>query len=430
MENNKTIAVYTLGCRANQFDSESLFEDFKSRGYQRVEEHQDADIHLVNTCTVTNTGDKKSAQLLKKIIREKKSGKVVATGCSAQLDPKGLLELGVDFVVDNANKSKLASHLESGIQPMLTSNIYKVEKVEHTPITHFNQKARAHLKVQDGCNQYCSYCIIPFVRGKSRSLPFEEVKEQFLSLLQQGYKEIVLTGIHVGHYKDPNNNKPFSHLLKSLLEIEGDFRIRLSSIEPREINPEIIRLFSQYPKKLCRHLHIAVQSGSSSILEKMRRGHDAEYLRRLIDSLYAIDNHFGIGLDIIVGFPGETEEEFSETVEFLNSYPFSYGHVFRFSPKEGTAAAKYPDQIPEKIKKERSDILREIVKSKQKNFLEKIAGTEQDIIWETPRYGTSSNYTHVRAKENSQTPGSRNTLKLGFSIQQKSAEKFPSLDVV
>ncbi len=427
MSKKPQIALYTLGCRANQFDSESVMAQFKQQGYERTSEFSSADVHVVNTCTVTNPGDAKSRQVIKKILKMN-SGKVIVTGCSAQQDAKALAELGVDLVVDNANKDELYQHfLNHSHTPVVTSSIRHLDKIKNTPIENFGEKARAHLKIQDGCNQYCSYCIIPFVRGRSRSLPPHSVLEQLQKLIQNGYQEIVLTGIHVGYYN--SEDLSLSQILSQILEMPGNFRIRISSIEPLEIDEAMLALFRKYPKKLCRHLHIAIQSGSDAILSEMKRRYDKAYLKKLFSSLYQLDPLFGIGLDVIVGFPGETEEQFQETLTFIKNNPVSYGHVFRFSPKKGTPAAKSPHSVSGKIKKERSEVLRQLIAQQQSQFLNKMAESTQEVIPETATSGCTANYTHVRLNNISPDAiGKILTVKLKKQITQNKNDKFPSIE--
>jgi threonylcarbamoyladenosine tRNA methylthiotransferase MtaB len=421
-----TIAVYTLGCRANQFDSESVFSQFERHGYVRVPEFSSADVHLVNTCTVTNKGDNKSRRLIKKIVR-RNTGRVIVTGCSAQQDADAILRLGADFVVDNANKKALYKHV-SGNSPgtCITSNIRRIRSMEQTPVNQFGNRARAHLKIQDGCNQYCTYCIIPHVRGRSRSLVPDTVLQQLEKLISNNYREIVLTGIHVGHYS--SRGIPFSGILHKVLKVPGDFRIRLSAIEPGEIDGSVLRLFRAYPQKLCRHLHVSIQSGSDHVLTKMKRGYDKQFMQKLFSQLTAVDEYFGIGIDAIVGFPGETEADFRETLEFIRSMPVCYGHVFRFSPKKGTPAAEYPGQIPERIKKERSEILRSLLHKKQKAYLESQAGSLHDTVFETSAQGLTSSYIRIRLKGRKSSAGERRTVRLSSSFSQKKNEKFPVAD--
>jgi threonylcarbamoyladenosine tRNA methylthiotransferase MtaB len=443
-----------LGCRANQFDSESLFAQFAQNGYQRAEEFTEADVHIVNTCTVTNTGDAKGRNLIRKVMKSNPNSRVVVTGCSAQQDGKVLLDLGVDLVVDNANKNDLyrryqellsiestEEHIGERVQASwIHSPIRTLKTLEYTPIESFGNKTRAHLKIQDGCNQYCTYCIIPHVRGRSRSLEPERIFSQLNTLLEKGYKEIVLTGIHVGHYQYPENvgdkqrgkgDKNFAQILKDILDYPGDFRVRLSSIEPLEITKEVLKLFEEYPHKLCRSLHIAIQSGSSTVLERMKRRYSRSTLESLFEQLFAIDSHFGFGIDVIVGFPGETEEEFQESCSFIQKYPLSYGHVFPFSAKKGTPAAGYPEHVSSALKKERGQILRSLIQENQKAFLRGLEGSTHSAIFENSHTGTLSNFVRVRLSKNSAVEpivGREYPVILSNRFTQQEQEKYPVVE--
>jgi threonylcarbamoyladenosine tRNA methylthiotransferase MtaB len=424
MDKKPTIAVYTLGCRTNQFDSESIFAQFKKYGYLRVPEYSEADIHLVNTCTVTNKGNQKGRQLIRKLVRSN-IGKVVVTGCSAQEDAQAIADLGVDLVVDNANKKNLYRHLEQLHQRIVSSPIRRIKSLEQTPIEQFGSKARAHLKIQDGCNQYCTYCIIPQVRGRSRSLKPEQLLSQLQKLINHGYKEIVLTGIHVGHYQ--YGDMRFSDILGRILEEPGEFRVRLSAIEPREVNSRVMDLFTRHPQKLCRHLHVAIQSASDSVLTGMKRRYNGAFLERLFLELSDIDPHFGIGTDVMVGFPGESHDEFQNTYDFIESSPINYGHVFRFSPKKGTPAADFPDQIPETIKKHRSEALRILLEKKHETFIKSQVGTVRNAVFETDKKGHTDNYLTVALIKNRVCPGDKLDISVLSGYSKSRNEKFPSV---
>jgi threonylcarbamoyladenosine tRNA methylthiotransferase MtaB len=426
MKKEKTIALYTLGCRANQFDSESIFSQFSLRGYIRVPEFSNADVHIINTCTVTNSADSKSRQLIRKVVRSKGQGKVIITGCSVQLDARSMSVYGVDLIVDNANKPDLYLYFsENGDFRIVSSDIQKIKEIAHMPVQVFGGKARAHLKVQDGCNQRCSYCIIPAVRGNSRSLPQPQVIEQLQSLLNNGYSEIVVTGIHCGQYR--YKRQRFPQLLASIMDFPGNFRVRLSSLEPTELNGPLLSLFNQYPDKLCRHVHVPIQSASNTILKRMHRPYGTDQLRRVFEGLSAIGQGANIGIDVITGFPGETDREFEDTLNFIKSQPISYGHVFPFSAKKSTPAALYARQIPKEEKTRRAALVRGILKIKQQEFLSSQFFTTARAVMESPTYGTTGNYLRVSLSKKGYKSGDIVAVKILDTITQSASEKFPVL---
>ncbi len=419
----KTVAIYTLGCRANQFDSESIISSFFEQGYQKVQEFSNADVHIVNTCTVTNASDKKSQQIIKRLVKKFSNSQIVATGCSAQQNPETLSKLGVNLVVDNTNKNQIFEYLEtSKTKPIVNTPIRKLKIMEQKMIYHFGEKTRANLKIQDGCNQYCSYCIIPHVRGRSRSLDPVQIREQLSQLIQQGYKEIVLTGIHVGHYH--YNDLDFANILEIILNTDSNFRVRLSSIEPLEINDRVLHLFRRFPKKLCRFLHIAIQSGSSSILNRMKRQYDATYLTKLFNNLHQIDPNFGLGIDVIVGFPNESELEFLETVNFVKTLPLYYGHVFPFSAKNGTPAATLPNQISTIEKKTRCTKLRLVIQQQQEKFLKQLIDQKRVALFEKNSIGVLDNFVRIKVDVKVQQH-KQALVELKSSWSQSETEKYP-----
>lgn len=352
-----TVAFHTLGCKVNHYETEAIWQLFKEAEYERVDFETNADVFVINTCTVTNTGDKKSRQVIRRAIRQNPDAVVCVTGCYAQTSPAEIMEIpGVDVVVGTQDRNKLIGYIEDykkERQPINgVGNIMKNRTYEELEVPYFTDRTRASLKIQEGCNNFCTFCIIPWARGLMRSRDPEKVIEQATQLVASGYKEIVLTGIHTGGYGQDLKNYNLAQLLRDLEQIEDLERIRISSIEASQLTDEVIQVIAA-STKVVRHLHIPLQSGSDSVLKRMRRkytmAHFSERLTRLHEALPGL----AVTSDVIVGFPGETEEEFQETYDFIVDHHFSELHVFPYSPRIGTPAARMDDQIDEQVKNER-----------------------------------------------------------------------------
>jgi len=377
------VAFHTLGCKVNQDDTESLMTLFQNRGYEVVPFGPGADIYVINTCAVTQTGAGKSRQSIRKAIGFG-SGIVVATGCYSQVSPEeaGGIE-GVDLLVGMAERPQIVDLVEKYLadhQKRLQIEIFEHDGWIDLPHGLVSGRTRAMLKIEEGCEQFCSYCIIPYARGKVRSMPLERVVSEFQKLLEAGYREIVLTGIHLGCY-GKDLGLTLDDVLKELVTFPGEFRIRLGSIEPTDFTEELIRRIAGQPR-ICQYLHIPLQSGSDRILERMNRGYRLDYFRDLLKALRSINPLIGIGTDLIVGFPGETEEDFESTLEFVSKQRFSKMHVFRYSPRKGTPAAAMPDRVPGKIQEERSHRIGKIAAEMSRAYADQFIGRSVEVLFE------------------------------------------------
>lgn len=369
----KTVSIATIGCKVNQFEAEALMAQLEEKGYCPVSFESGADITIINTCTVTHRADFDSRQIVRRALRNRPDSLVIVTGCYSQVAPEAFNRIeGVRYILGNREKqqiSELLPFMEKGELPMVqVSDIQREKTFIETPVPTFHRHTRGFVKIQDGCNGHCSYCIIPQARGPSRSLPLERVIEQLRLLKGRGFKEVVLTGIHIGSYG--GDLRPSSSLVELLERIEKEDtppRIRLSSIEPLDFSEH---LFSILPKltKLCPHLHISIQSGEDEILRRMMRGYDRSFLCNLIEKLYRSIPEVSIGADVIVGFPGETEERFEKTYQLVESLPISYLHVFPFSKRKATVAAQLDQQIDPSEIRLRAERMRELGRRKRRSF--------------------------------------------------------------
>ncbi|MCA1017184.1 MULTISPECIES: tRNA (N(6)-L-threonylcarbamoyladenosine(37)-C(2))-methylthiotransferase MtaB [Bacillus] len=352
-----TVAFHTLGCKVNHYETEAIWQLFKEAGYERKDYESKADVYVINTCTVTNTGDKKSRQVIRRAIRHNPDGVICVTGCYAQTSPAEIMAIpGVDIVVGTQDRHKLLGYIEEyrrERQPINgVGNIMKARVFEELDVPAFTDRTRASLKIQEGCNNFCTFCIIPWARGLLRSRDPEEVINQAQQLVDAGYKEIVLTGIHTGGYGEDLKDYNFAKLLKELDErVAGLKRIRISSIEASQITDEVIEVLDQ-SDKIVRHLHIPLQSGSNTVLKRMRRKYTMEFFAERLTKLKKALPGLAVTSDVIVGFPGETEEEFMETYNFVKDHQFSELHVFPYSKRTGTPAARMEDQVDENVKNE------------------------------------------------------------------------------
>lgn len=380
-----SVAFYTLGCKVNFYDTEAMWQLFKNEGYEQVDfETSTADVYVINTCTVTNTGDKKSRQIIRRAVRRNPEAVVAVTGCYAQTSPAEIMAIpGVDLVVGTQDRDKLMTYIgqiQSDRKPVnAVRNIMKTREFEELDVPNFADHTRAFLKIQEGCNNFCTFCIIPWSRGLSRSRQPDSVLNQARQLAASGYKEIVLTGIHTGGYGDDLDNYRLSNLLADLTAVEGLERIRISSIEASQIDDEMIRVLNGSPK-MCRHLHIPLQAGDDEILKRMRRKYTtaefAEKIARIREAMPGV----AITTDVIVGFPGETEERFENGFRFMERVGFAEMHVFPYSKRTGTPAARMEDQVPEEIKHERVHKLIELSERMQADYAKAWVGRELVVI--------------------------------------------------
>lgn len=352
------VAFHTLGCKVNHYETEAIWQLFKEEGYERTEFDHQADVYVINTCTVTNTGDKKSRQVIRRAVRQNPDAVICVTGCYAQTSPGEIMAIpGVDIVVGTQDRTKMLGYIEqyrNERQPInAVRNIMKNRVYEELDVPAFTDRTRASLKIQEGCNNFCTFCIIPWARGLMRSRDPKEVIHQAQQLVEAGYLEIVLTGIHTGGYGQDLKDYNLAQLLRDLeAQVTGLKRLRISSIEASQLTDEVIEVLDA-SKIVVNHLHIPIQSGSDTVLKRMRRKYTMEFFGERLTKLHQALPNLAVTSDVIVGFPGETEEEFMETYNFIRDHKFSELHVFPFSPRTGTPAARMDDQIDEDIKNER-----------------------------------------------------------------------------
>lgn len=379
-----TVAFHTLGCKVNHYETEAIWQLFKENDYERVDFETNADVFIINTCTVTNTGDKKSRQVIRRAIRKNPDAVVCVTGCYAQTSPAEIMAIpGVDIVVGTQDRHKLISYIEDykqSRQPINgVGNIMKNRKYEELEVPYFTDRTRASLKIQEGCNNFCTFCIIPWARGLMRSRDPEQVVSQATTLVNSGYKEIVLTGIHTGGYGEDLKDYNLAQLLRDLEQVENLERIRISSIEASQLTDEVIDVIDK-STKVVRHLHIPLQSGSDTVLKRMRRKYTMAHFSERLQKLHKALPGLAVTSDVIVGFPGETEEEFQETYDFIVKHQFSELHVFPYSMRTGTPAARMTDQIDEEVKNERVHRLIELSNQLAKDYASKFDQTVLEVI--------------------------------------------------
>lgn len=401
MKTMSTVAFHTLGCKVNHYETEAIWQLFKEADYDRVDFETNADVFVINTCTVTNTGDKKSRQIIRRAIRQNPEAVVCVTGCYAQTSSAEIMEIpGVDVVVGTQDRHKLLDYIDQfqeERQPINgVGNIMKNRTYEELEVPYFTDRTRASLKIQEGCNNFCTFCIIPWARGLMRSRDPEKVVEQASQLVNSGYKEIVLTGIHTGGYGQDLKNYNLAQLLRDLDEIEGLERIRISSIEASQLTDEVIEVIGN-SNKVVRHLHVPLQSGSDSVLKRMRRKYTMEHFSERLTELHKALTDLAVTSDVIVGFPGETEEEFQETYDFIVKHQFSELHVFPYSPRIGTPAARMDDQIDESVKNERVHKLIALSDQLAKEYASKF---ENEVLEVIPEEKGEEPYTLVGYADN------------------------------
>ena len=385
--------IKTLGCKVNTYESELIRGLFVRKGY--VYDEDNADIYVVNTCTVTNMSDRKSRQIIHGIRNNHKDSIIVVCGCYSQnaYNTGKLDDIDADIILGNKDKSKIVEYVEDYLKNKVAKKVfYDIMDVpfENMELVNTFDRTRAFVKIEDGCENYCTYCIIPYVRGKVRSKDHNLVIEEVTNLVNNGYKEIVLTGIHTGHYVDGNYN--FASLLRDLINIKGLIRLRISSIEINELTDEVLDIFKN-SSILVPHLHVPLQSGSDRILKEMNRKYDKKYFIDRINYIRSIKPDVSITTDVIVGFPGETEEMFAESLEYIRSLRFARMHVFPYSPRTGTPAAVMPNQVPDSVKKDRVHRLQKLAEEMSEAFCSEYLGTTQQVLFETCHEGQSNGLT-------------------------------------
>ena len=396
----KTISFKTLGCRLNLYETDALASKFRERGFvtDGVFENSDAEIFVINTCTITNQSDKKSREYINRAIR--KGSLVVVTGCMAeQYAKKYLPDSAQVIVVDNKHKNLIyeivEAHLGGEIVDMknLDGDVFGFDAAKETFHT------RSIVKIQDGCNNFCSYCIVPYVRGRAVSRPVEDILQNIKTELAFGFKEIVLTGVNISKYN--YEGVGFEDLIRKILDIDGDFRVRIASIEPDDFSDGFVELFRN--PKLAPHIHLCLQSGSNAVLKRMHRHYTREDFMGIVDKFRAIVPNFNVTTDIIVGLPGETDEDFNDTLDVAQKIGFGHIHAFKYSRRSGTLADKMDCQIDEKIKNQRSKILRDLSEKLSSDYLQKMIGKRQILLTETVEndgfiYGYGENYVRIKMK--------------------------------
>ena len=398
----KSVGVYTLGCKVNTYESEYIINELKKAGYEIKDFEDICDIYIINTCTVTNNSDSKSRKVIRQAIKKNPNACVVAMGCFIAANPN-FQENGIDILIGNKDKSIIVELLDEYFKNKEVMKIEyngRIKDFEDMYINEFPGRTRAFVKIQDGCDNFCTYCIIPFVRGKCRSKEEDKVVDEIKGLVNNGYKEVVLTGIHTGSYgTDLETN--FAHLLNRLVKIEGLLRLRISSIETTELNEEVLDVLKN-SKVLVDHLHIPIQAGSNKILKDMNRKYDLDYFKNKINEIRQIRPNISISTDVIVGFPGETEELFQETIKTCREIQFSKLHVFPYSERKGTASSRMSNKIDNHEKKERARRLIEVSKELEIKYMEKFINKEVEVLIEEEKdgysYGHTGNFLYVKIK--------------------------------
>lgn len=393
------VGLCNLGCKVNTYEMEYIASLFKERGYEIGDFNDFCDVYVVNTCTVTNNSDVKSRKMINHPKKINKNSCLVVCGCFIE-SAKDYKNDDIDIVLGNYNKSKVVDLVEDFFRNKekinQRFNLNEVE-FEDMNIKHFENRTRAFVKIQDGCENFCTYCIIPYVRGKCRSKKEDNVLSEITTLVNNGYNEIVLTGIHTGNY-GVDINTDFSSILEKILNIKGLKRLRISSIEITELDDKFLELLKN--KILCNHLHIPLQSGGEKTLKRMNRKYDKKYFKDEIEKIRKIRPDISITTDVIVGFPGETEEDFNECVDFIKEINFSKIHVFPYSKRDGTVAAKMKDQIDGKVKKERVKTLLDLSKTLEENYNNSFIGKKESCLIEKVddkySYGHCSNYIYLK----------------------------------
>lgn len=410
------IAFYTLGCKVNQADTASMENLFLRAGHQIVSFDGDADVYIINTCVVTNTGQRKSRQTIHRAIRKNPNALIVVTGCYPQTAAEEVKAIaGVDLIIGNQDRAEIVKLVEERLQNRMVDTVDAVHKLtantafEEMAAGDITDKTRAFLKIQEGCNQFCTYCIIPYARGPLRSRSLEGIRMETERLVKAGFKEIVLIGIHLGCYgKEQPGGPTLYDAVKTVLAVPGVQRLRLGSLESVEVEPRLLTLM-QEDARFCRHLHLPLQSGCNKILTAMHRPYSTEKFKTLLADIKKAVPDIAITTDIIVGFPGETEADFEETCRFAESCGFSKMHIFPFSARKGTPAEKFAGAVTEAVKKERADMLGKIDETMHAEFLQSMTGKTAEVLFEQPAgdfyEGLTGNYQRVFVKSEGKNLG-------------------------
>lgn len=401
----KKVAFYTLGCKVNQYETEAMLELFEKEGYEKAETEDYADVYVINTCTVTHMSDRKSRQYIRRMKKKNPDAIIAVVGCYSQVSPEEILSIDeVNLVMGTNDRKKIVEEvkkIDASRKVSTVDDIMKVKAFEEIEINKTNGKTRAFMKIQDGCDRYCSYCIIPYARGRVRSRDLESIVKEVENLASNGYKEVVLTGIHVASYgKDiKDSDIKLLDVIKQINDIEGIERIRLSSVEPILFTDEFVEAVSTMDK-VCPHYHLSLQSGCDETLKRMKRRYTTEEYKAIVDRLRAAIPNVSITTDVIVGFPGETNEEFDKTYEFLKDIELTHMHVFRYSPRKGTPAATMENQVDPSTKHDRSEKLLQLNEENFNKFGQKMLDKEFNVLFEQKvgdnKYeGLTENYVKV-----------------------------------
>lgn len=418
----KTAAFYTLGCKVNQYETEAISEQFRARGYEIRDFSFPADVYVINTCSVTAMSDRKSRQIIRRAKKQNPLGIVIVTGCYAQVAPDDVLKIdGVNLVIGTNEKSRIvaeAEKLTEAAKEFCVHDISRTRDFEEMTVSGYSTMTRAYIKIQEGCNQFCSYCIIPYARGPIRSRDPKSVVEEAKRLVADGFSEIILVGIHIASYGLDRKDTSLADIILEINKLSGIKRIRLSSIEPMTLNPEFIQKISP-ADKLCPHFHLSLQSGCDETLKRMNRRYTTTQYAEIVDSIRKNFQDAAITTDIMTGFPGETDEEFEKSAAFAEKMKFSDIHIFKYSPRPGTPAAKYPNQVTPEKKDERSKVLEKIRKKSEKEYLSSFIGKEAEVLFEQPseKYkgyfeGKTANYVTVLIKTDEDLSFRYKTVKL------------------
>ncbi len=419
----KKVAFITLGCKVNQYETNGMSQKFLEKGYEIVEHHNKADIYIINTCTVTNMSDRKSRQMLRRVKELNKDAIIVACGCYAQVAKKELEKIQeIDLILGNNEKKEIVKYVEKYIenhkkQIEIEDVMYQKEFVDFGDVT-YTEKTRAVIKVQDGCDRFCSYCIIPYARGRVRSRRPESIVSEIRRIAKEGIKEIVITGIHIASYgKDFKEEYKLIDLLEEINKIEGIKRIRLGSLEPLLITEEFMQRLIKL-EKICHHFHLSLQSGCDKTLKRMNRRYNTNEFRKIVTILRKYYEDVILTTDIIVGFPGETEEEFETTYKFLEEIKFYKMHIFKYSPRKGTKAAEMKEQIDGNKKEERSQKLIKLSVKNEKEYNQSFIGKEVEVLWEEKKEGIYKGHTKNYIQAYYKETESKKTKELENKIEK------------
>lgn len=418
----KTVAFHTLGCKVNQYETEAMEELFEKNGYKIIREDSFADVYVINTCTVTNLSDRKSRQFIRKAKKLNKDSIIAVVGCYSQVSPEEVAGIeGVDVIIGTTDRNEIVELCERAKEESEKINIVRdirtYKKFDKININEIKSKTRAYIKIQDGCNQFCSYCIIPYARGPIRSREYEDVIKETEKLAKAGFKEIVLTGIHIASYGKDLKDIGLVDVIKGINRVEGIERIRLSSVEPTLIDEDFMKEIVKIDK-LCDHFHLSLQSGSDTVLKRMNRKYTKDIYKNKTELIRKYMPNAALTTDIIVGFPGETDDEFEETCDFVRDIGFSRIHVFKYSPRKGTPAEKYENQIDGNIKNGRSELLIKIAEEMSNEFKNKFIGLSLEVLFEENDNeeqiceGYTTNYIRTKVEADDSFVGQIKSVKI------------------